>query len=75
MTKVYQLETPSELYLMNNITPSDFRKIVNSQKYYKGTTQECKFLANQYALSLLDSDIDGQKMILDINKKLNCPEI
>lgn len=75
VTKVYQLETPSELYLMNNITPSDFRKIVNSQKYYKGTTQECKFLANQYVLSLNNLDTNGQKMILDINKKLNCPEI
>lgn len=75
ITKVYNLETMSEMYLLNKITPEEFRKIVNSQKYYKWTEQECEFLAYNYSLAQHDWDSQQQTVILSINHRLSCPDI
>lgn len=75
VTKIYNLETPDELYLLNNISPIDFRKIVNSQKYYKWTTWECKFISDLYYLDTNNSDKMKKSIISSINKKLSCPDL
>jgi hypothetical protein len=35
MTKKYDLETSTGLYLLNDIDPVQFRKLVNKEKYYQ----------------------------------------
>lgn len=75
VTKVYNLETLDEMYLLNKITPGEFRKLVNSQKYYKWTEQECEFLAHNYALAKYNWDSQQQAVILSINQRLSCPDI
>lgn len=75
VTKVYKLETMDEMYLLNKITPEEFRKLVNSQKYYKWTEQECEFLAYNYSLAQNAWDSQNHDIILSINQRLNCPDI
>ena len=72
VTKFYNLETPDELYLLNNITPAEYRKVVNNKKYYKWTKSECDFLSNNYFLA--DNDTHKKDIISSISKRINCPE-
>jgi hypothetical protein len=75
VTKTYNFETMDEVYLLNKIDPLEFRKLVNSQKYYKWTKQECDFLVDAYLLSQRNWDVKQWDIILSINKRISCPDI
>lgn len=75
VTKTYNFETMDEVYLLNKIDPLEFRKLVNSQKYYKWTKQECDFLIEAYSLSQRNWDMKQWDIILSINKRISCPDI
>jgi len=75
VTKTYNLETMDEMYLLNKIDPVEFRMLVNSQKYYKWTKQECDFLADAYSLSQHEWNAEKWETILSINKRISCPDI
>ena len=75
VTKTYNFETMDEVYLLNKIDPLEFRKLVNSQKYYKWTKQECDFLVEAYSLSQRNWDMKQWDIILSINKRISCPDI
>lgn len=75
VTKTYNFETMDEVYLLNKIDPLEFRKLVNSQKYYKWTKQECDFLIEAYSFSQRNWDMKQWDIILSINKRISCPDI
>ena len=75
VTKTYYFETMDEMYLLNKIDPIEFRMLVNSQKYYKWTKQECDFLADAYSLSQHEWNAEKWEIILSVNKRISCPDI
>ena len=70
-TKKYNLKTSTWLYLLNDIDPLQFRKLVNKEKYYQWSVEECDLLSDVY----LDWDEKIKEIILSINKRLSCGEI
>ena len=70
-TEKYDLQTSTWLYLLNDIDPVQFRKLVNKEKYYQWSVEECNLLSDVY----VDWDEETQKNILSINKRLSCGEI
>ena len=70
-TEKYDLQTSTGLYLLNDIDPVQFRKLVNKEKYYQGSVVECDLLSNIY----LDWNEEVKEIILSINKRLSCGEI
>ena len=66
--KIFEFHTSEELYLLNEIDPVEFRKIVNMEKYYQWTEQECNLLSYFYA----NSDAEDQELLQSINNRLNC---
>lgn len=73
--ETYTFHTSDNLYLLNEIDPVEFRKLVNSQKYYKWTDSECRFLAYQYALADNQWELNQKKVVLSINDRLSCPTL
>lgn len=70
-SKTYNFKTSTGLYLLNEIDPVQFRKLVNKEKYYQWSTAECDFLKNTY--STVDSET--KDIISSINKRLSCPDL
>lgn len=71
-TEVFGFRTSDQIYLLNDIDPIEYRKLVNSQKYYQWSSSECNLLAYQYALAKNEWNLDNQKLYSSINNKLNC---
>ncbi len=69
--KKYNLETSTGFYLLNDIDPVQFRKLVNKEKYYQWSIEECDLLSYVY----LDWNEEIKEIILSINKRLSCGEI
>ena len=69
--KEYYFETSTGLYLLNDIDPIQFRKLVNKEKYYQWSKLECDLLADVY----LNWDDEDKEIVLSISKRLNCNEI
>jgi hypothetical protein len=70
-TKQYELETGTWLYLLNEIDPIQFRKLVNKEKYYQWSAWECALLNKAYKDW---NDLD-KKLIISINNRLSCMKI
>lgn len=68
MTKIYNFQTSDELNLLGEIDPIQFRKIVNMEKYFKWTAQECELLAVLYSTS----DEYDWALLQSINQRLSC---
>lgn len=71
INKTYNLRTSRDLYLLNDIDPVEFRKLVNKEKYYQGSLWECWLLNKLY----IDLDLDDQKLLQSIAKRLSCGDI
>lgn len=69
--KNYYFQTSTGLYLLNEIDPVQFRKLVNKEKYYKWSVEECELISKYYNL---EDDI-WKEILMSINKRLSCPEI
>lgn len=69
--KQYELQTSTWLYLLNEIDPVQFRKLVNKEKYYQWSQWECDLLGNAYT----DAGVSEKEIIMSINKRLSCGEI
>ncbi|HKL43981.1 MAG TPA: hypothetical protein VJ892_01740 [Candidatus Absconditabacterales bacterium] len=69
--KDYFFKTSTGLYLLNDIDPVQFRKLVNKEKYYKGSLEECELINKYYNLE----DDAGKEILMSINKRLSCPEL
>ena len=70
-TKIYEFQTSDKLNLLNDISPVEFRKIVNLDKYFKWTKDECKLLSELYS-QYFEENWD---VLESINKKLECSEL
>ena len=70
-TKLYEFKTSDTLNLLNDIDPVEFRKIVNLDKYFKWTKDECKLLSELYS-QYFEENWD---VLESINTKLECDEL
>jgi len=70
-TKTYKFYTSSGLNLLNEISPTEYRKIVNMDKYLKWTKDECWLLSEVYS-DLNQIDVDTLE---SINSKLWCEDL
>ena len=70
-TKLYEFQTSDNLNLLNDINPVEFRKIVNLDKYFKWTKDECKLLSELYS-QYFEENWD---VLESINTKLECDEL
>ena len=70
-TKIYNFQTSDKLNLLNDINPVEFRKIVNLDKYFKWTKDECKLLSELYS-QYFEENWD---VLESINTKLECDEL
>ena len=70
-TKTYKFYTSSGLNLLNEISPTEYRKIVNMNKYLKWTKDECWLLSEVYS-DLNQIDVDTLE---SINSKLWCEDL
>ncbi len=71
VNKHYDLPTSDDLYLLNDIDPVQFRKLVNKEKYYHGSVGECELLKENYTIW---DELDN-KLIMSIAKRLSCPNL
>jgi len=71
INKTYNLSTSKDLYLLNDIDPVEFRKLVNKKKYYHWSLGECDLLKKMY----VDLDIREQKLLQSVAKRLSCGDI
>lgn len=71
INKTYNLRTSRDLYLLNDIDPVEFRKLVDKEKYYQGSLSECSVLSKIY----VDLDWNDQKLLQSIAKRLSCGDI
>ena len=69
--KDYFFKTSTGLYLLNDIDPVQFRKLVNKEKYYKWSLEECELINKYYNLE----DDAWKEILMSINKRLSCPEL
>ncbi len=69
--KEFTFQTSTWLYLLNEIDPVQFRKLVNKEKYYKWSVEECELISKYYNLE----DDAWKEILMSINKRLSCPEI
>lgn len=70
-TKLYEFQTSDTLNLLNDIDPVEFRKIVNLDKYFKWTKDECKLLSELYSQYFEEN----WEILESINTKLECDEL
>lgn len=71
INKTYNLQTSKDLYLLNDIDPVQFRKLVNKEKYYQGSLGECDLLREIYS----DMEELDQELLTSIAKRLSCDNI
>ena len=74
ITKTFYLETPNEIYFLNNIDPLEYREIVNNISFNRWESKDCEYLTQIYLKSLHDWDAAQKLIIENINEKLKCPE-
>lgn len=70
-TKTYEFKTSSELKLLNDVNPVEFRKIVNMGKYLKWTEEECNILSYAYS----KYNWENSDAFKSINDKIWCWEL
>ena len=68
-TKSYNFQTSNELNLLNEIDPVQFRKLVNKEKYYQASLDECELINAIYNEKTNNWE---RQLIYSINKRLNC---
>lgn len=71
ITKIYNFQTSNELNLLNEIDPVQFRKLVNKEKYYQASSDECDLINHIYNTV----EAPEKQIIHSINKRLNCGEL